>query len=154
MSYLCCECLKSFSASSSLFQHLKIMHPFLQRYECKQSKCHRSFPNISSLKKHFAISHNHNRFNTHSVRQNVFTESELNNNNSSDNNSTMSNNDSEPEDTEHSDSSINKALLIFISKFYNNPSFPRKLVQLVLKKTKNLLNEKQTKYHLLIYLMN
>lgn len=155
MTVLCFVCSKSFTASTSLFQHLKIMHPFIQRFECKQSNCLRSFSNIFSFKKHFAVAHCQEY-----CKKFTFPSQNLSNQPSSEhfsNGSSFANIsiDNEPLiDDEHPSCSFGEtqnenddpkksllkmSLLVFISKLYANASFPRNLVQLVLNETRDLL---------------
>lgn len=51
------ECSKTFTNVDILIQHIKHFHLFLQSYICKQNNCHRTFPHLSSFKKHLIKNH-------------------------------------------------------------------------------------------------
>lgn len=56
----CFKCLKNFCSSEVLLTHIKITHPFLQRYECMEDNCKRNFPNLNGLRKHLNNHHTSN----------------------------------------------------------------------------------------------
>lgn len=56
--YLCFKCPNSFFAHTTLIRHIKIHHPFLSVYQCKQIGCFRSYKDLNGLRKHFQSHHN------------------------------------------------------------------------------------------------
>lgn len=114
------------------------MHSFLQRFECKQEKCHRSFSNISDLRKH--MNKHHITVVTHRHTEKTVTENEINpehkhQHNLSEpctNESTFhADNFSNTTTAEKSHMNLESEILSLISQLYSISSLPRNIVQLI-----------------------
>lgn len=136
--YTCFSCSKSFTSIDALIGHMKVIHLYLRKFECKQNNCHRHFPTISCLRKHMYKQHAF--FETYSEQKNNFV-SKLNNSS----NAGSSEHINTPRFTESDDrpqekkSDLNSEILSFIGIIYSIPSLPRNLVQIIVEKITELV---------------
>lgn len=118
----CFQCNKSFFYYRSLIRHISLSYPYLDKYQCNQSGCNRSFNKITNLKKHYSTHHtsSSNYFLDVQVSQNTTKTVSVNVNTSLDTqeNSKIS---------DHVD--LNNKIIYFISKLYANQTLNRKVVQ-------------------------
>lgn len=146
--YTCFKCKEQFSLHKNLITHIKISHPFITEYRCKQLNCFRVYKDINGLRKHFNIKHNENK-ETFSNTDIATDEQSLLN---------PSNLLSDGQYIESCNLNINtnstqscKPLIItqniksfiadFIGKLYSNCSLNRNIVQTVLENTKTLIDQ-------------
>lgn len=140
--FTCFGCLSSFSNHQDLLQHLKVLHPFVQKYECKQTDCNRNFPNLNGLRKHLLKMHPLNMYTE--KKANIITHKEVIDDSDQVNVPHDSNSDgNESVDNEGESGSpeyvCRNAILRVFSKYYGNSALPRNFVQIVLEDMGELL---------------
>lgn len=150
--FICSECSSSFSQHKDLVQHLKILHPFLQKFICKQNECNRTYSNLNGLRKHFSTTHNLNLssekltpINSNKITNSPRVNTEIN--------ATVHDC---PNSAHYSVESGSKqisgitfivqhplfkknAVLRFVSKLYGNSALPRNIVQIVITEVRELI---------------
>lgn len=136
MTYICFKCEKKINIVESLLSHLKIIHPFLQNFECKQSNCPRSFSNLSSFKKHYILEHK-NFCSSSDTATNTY------NHELQEIQSVIDCDVEIQQKSQLSESNIKYNLkyeiLAFISSLYSSSSMPRNEIQIIINKFRDLL---------------
>ncbi|CAG9763778.1 unnamed protein product [Ceutorhynchus assimilis] len=135
-SFGCFKCSKTFLCHKSLIKHISLNYPYLDKYKCVQKNCHRSFSNINTLRKHYAMSHNNN---TIFVQTQPTTEQKK-----TDHEVSLSEN--VPSISTHVESTVDSEgpnleneVIKFIAKLYSNPTLNKSVVQEVIGDTKELI---------------
>lgn len=138
--YLCFKCSIQFLSYKALIRHLKVAHPYLSKYECKQGDCERSYQDLSGLRKHYAYDHsvlaNANYKKDDNNFNNIFPHNILD----SSENSHISVDDSANFESDINDEDFDTLILEFVSKLYSNPSLSRNIVQQTIDTTEELVD--------------
>lgn len=138
--YSCYKCLKVFLSYLSLIRHVKFSHPHLDIYNCNQTNCHRTYKDLTGLRKHYQYdrceSINSNIM--PNISQVIKIDSNLKQAD------IISPCDDEGQNSlfdvtanagfdllKNVSANINSCITQYISKLYENPSLPRNLVQVV-----------------------
>lgn len=154
--YTCFKCNKQFSLHTTLITHIKISHPFITEYRCKQLNCFRSYKDLNGLRKHFKVKHNHGNketflntdmeTNQHSLLNpsNFLSDGQylescsLNAYTDRANTNSDANESCRPPIVTQN---INSFIAAFIGRLYSNCSLNRSIVQSVLENTKSLIDQ-------------
>lgn len=141
--------MKTFISYNVLLRHIKFSHAHLSKYNCGQKNCHRSFQDISGLRKHYQHDSSHHLFlnmtlDPRLVHTPNITEAHdiADNSSSSDTTEFPANNNNvgNVDNTSKNDNLNIRSLVIdYIAKLYENPLLPRNLVQNVIDNTRELV---------------
>lgn len=131
----CFKCGKSFNSSKSLIRHISLNYPYLNKYECIQSNCSRSFNDINGLRKHYSVSHSLESSHCSLPAKNIPLTSDV-----LDNVANNTNTNENPTLNSPRIFDVEKTVINFIAKLYSNPTLNRKNVQTIFDDITELFN--------------